>query len=449
MVSRMRQVIRFWTVWIALVCLFCLPGSAVTGEPVVEPAEPASERAGDGVTRSSRDGAGLVGKPAPAISLEAMIGPHDVRDLNGRTRAEKVVVLEFWATWCVPCVRSIPHWNSVVDAYGDKGVEFISISDEQRDIVERFLRKRPIRGLVGLDHDRSMFRDYAIGPIPRTVVVDRTGRVATLLGPDELTSTVLDAVLAGQPVDLPGVGGEKDPIAPPRASSPSPPPAAELPRLVDPTAAVQIVIGPAHATSTMVWTPGSIYADTRIDVQTLIERLCRLRSSAWVRWELPIPTDELRCIAKVPSPDPDMLERLAVSALAASLNLDIRREQVETDVYTLTIPDGPGPDLQPVVTRPQGHHGMHQTAVDGLLFGTNRHFEGLVEALETRLGHPVIDETGLFGKWNWGLSFDSGDIESLITGAREQLGLLLTPQRRIIEMVVIRRALPDNVVSEP
>ena len=96
---------------------------------------------------SAQDDALLtIGSKAPALDVE-----HWVQNGNGKfkpvTKFEsgKVYVVEFWATWCGPCIASMPHLAETQKEYAEKGVQLISISDEDLETVETFL-KREIAG---------------------------------------------------------------------------------------------------------------------------------------------------------------------------------------------------------------------------------------------------------------------------------------------------------------
>src|SRR6185503_11931309 len=103
-----------------------------------------------------------VGKPAPELGLEQVLQAPAGTEASWEKLKGKVVVLEFWATWCAPCIAAIPHLNELADHFKGKPVQFIAITDEQNKVIEAFLKKRAMRAWIGLDTDKSMFKAYSI-----------------------------------------------------------------------------------------------------------------------------------------------------------------------------------------------------------------------------------------------------------------------------------------------
>ena len=127
-----------------------------------------------GCTTVQVDDGSMVGQKAPEFTLPDLEGrPVSLSKYQG-----KVVVLDFWASWCAPCVQELPAFQSLQERYGDKGLEMVgvNVSDENPDVAG-FLRGRKIRytNLVG---DEKMQELY--GPIvgfPTTFVIDRQGMI--------------------------------------------------------------------------------------------------------------------------------------------------------------------------------------------------------------------------------------------------------------------------------
>ena len=117
------------------------------------------------------------GDQAPALAIEETLGDLVEGDADWATLEGKATVLEFWATWCAPCVQVIPHLNVLADDLPADDIRFISVTDEAEEVVAPFLESIPISGVVGLDLDRSVFRDYGVLAILTTFLVDKEGVV--------------------------------------------------------------------------------------------------------------------------------------------------------------------------------------------------------------------------------------------------------------------------------
>ena len=113
--------------------------------------------------------------PAPSFTL---------RDLNGKTVSlsdfkGKVVVLDFWATWCPPCVKEIPHFIELYEQYKDKGFVMVGISVDREgvSVVKSFAGKHRINYPI-LMTDGQVDKAYGgITAIPTTFVIDRAGNI--------------------------------------------------------------------------------------------------------------------------------------------------------------------------------------------------------------------------------------------------------------------------------
>jgi thiol-disulfide isomerase/thioredoxin len=142
----------------------------------------------------------LLGKQAPKFEITSLDGkPVSLEALKG-----KVVVLDFWATWCGPCVAALPKITETTAKYQDKGVVFYAVNQqEEPSIIKEFLAAEKLKVPVALDADGAVGAAFAVQGIPQTVVIDKQGKVQVVhvgAGPDigDELAKELDAVLAGK-----------------------------------------------------------------------------------------------------------------------------------------------------------------------------------------------------------------------------------------------------------
>ncbi len=152
-----------------------------------------------------------IGTRVPPLDFEVSLQGPEVSDLTAAGLADKVTLLEFWATWCGPCLKSMPHLAELEKALAGDAFQFVLITDEERPVVERFLAKRELPGAVVLDADRSVFEAFDVRAIPRTIIVDRKGVIVFDGHPMNVTREMLEQIHAGdyvQPVATATPAGE-------------------------------------------------------------------------------------------------------------------------------------------------------------------------------------------------------------------------------------------------
>ncbi|MEL6795988.1 MAG: redoxin domain-containing protein, partial [Planctomycetota bacterium] len=124
----------------------------------------------------------MLGAPAPTIDLEALENaPADLgmtaEEITWDALAGKTVVLEFWATWCGPCIAAIPHLNELAESYVDADdVIFLSVTAEPVELVNEFRAKREMKSWIGHDLDRDTLDAFDVRGIPSTILI-HDGRV--------------------------------------------------------------------------------------------------------------------------------------------------------------------------------------------------------------------------------------------------------------------------------
>jgi len=164
----------------------------------VDPKFVAADAAGQG--RSAGTESALVGQPAPNFTLNLLDGKKfRLSDYEG-----KIVVLDFWATWCGPCIQVMPVLERIVAAHKKDNVILVAVNlQETPSRIKSTLERLQLNPLVALDIDGVVAAKYAAVAIPQTVIVGRDGSVARLFvggGPQyaDQIQDALNELLAGE-----------------------------------------------------------------------------------------------------------------------------------------------------------------------------------------------------------------------------------------------------------
>jgi len=143
----------------------------------------------------------MIGKPAPALSGKDMAGNAlHLSDFAGR-----VVVLDFWATWCRGCVPGLLRLQKLTDKYAGQSVSVIGINLDESGSEGRvagFLENRNIRFQQAVEVDSKVLQAYRVSGLPHTVLIDKDGMIRAIyvgLLPQKKLSLQIDHMLQDGP----------------------------------------------------------------------------------------------------------------------------------------------------------------------------------------------------------------------------------------------------------
>jgi thiol-disulfide isomerase/thioredoxin len=124
----------------------------------------------------------MTGKPAPEFAVSDLKGTHlALSDWKGR-----IVLLDFWATWCGPCREDAPALETLYRSYGRNDLVIVGVSvNEARETVERFLIQHPHSYPTVLSLENEFMPPYRIYSLPTYIVIDRHGLVSTAVHGDQ------------------------------------------------------------------------------------------------------------------------------------------------------------------------------------------------------------------------------------------------------------------------
>ena len=136
-----------------------------------------------------------IGSLVPNFNINILtkggIVKKNINDYRG-----KVVILEFWATFCGPCLPAMDHLAKLQSKF-QKDLEVINITDEERWKVVSFLKKRPTFLAIGLDTDKSINQMFYHQLMPHTIIIDPQGYIKAITSPEEVTEEVIYLAKSG------------------------------------------------------------------------------------------------------------------------------------------------------------------------------------------------------------------------------------------------------------
>jgi uncharacterized protein (TIGR03435 family) len=336
------------------------------------------------------------------------------------------MLLEFWATWCGPCVQNVPHLNQLAEQFEARGLQFLSITPEEASTVQRFLQTHTLRGIVALDPGQAMLKLYGAGT-PTTVLIDRSGRVVRKVHPSQITAAVLEDLVSDRPVQLSAI---RDDMYPPQGGGPF------GENESDASTIVKLTVLPSTKRGGFSSGYNPAKDSTAERVKTEGETLPSLLAFAYdLRPQQLVVSKYFQggyyaVDAWVPDGQGPLLKPLVRNALEAAIGYQTHINKKQFDILV----------LEGLPGKLQAAQGVSIQNEKGLISADGWPLSQLANDLEQALKRPVLIDHIPSGHFQWHLQWKADEPQDLEKALSEQLGLRLRPERRLLPVLIVDTA---------
>lgn len=142
------------------------------------------------------------------IGLGDKISSFEVIDLKTdktkkfESNSGKIILIDFWATWCGPCIAGMPHLESLQKTFPSE-LLVLAVSDESPERIKKFMVNRPFDFSFVIDQQETLVKYFPHRIIPHSVLLDKNGEVIAITSPDQITEKTIRDLLEGEKPILP------------------------------------------------------------------------------------------------------------------------------------------------------------------------------------------------------------------------------------------------------
>jgi uncharacterized protein (TIGR03435 family) len=307
--------------------------------------------------------------------------------------------------------------------FAGQPIRFLTVASDTKDRVKKYFAEKGIALQTFVQGEGYATSElFGVTAIPATAVIDREGRVVGVTAGENVTPDVLRKLLAGEKVELPGFARQEDLTWDQD----------EITWQDGVLPDFQVVIKPLQVSHTgTMYKPGSNRVSGDGAPVQLMYQLAWQTDARHLDSRVKFPTGSYRFAAVVPKGREAELFPSLQDALQRTFGIRARWEEQERDVFVLTR---------------EGSTELHESTVEptfmfmrGKITMKKQPTAKLAETLPNWLGKPVVDETGLKGLYDFDLEYRDDSPKMLTDGLKEKYGLVVTPTRRKVSMLVVQK----------
>ena len=365
-----------------------------------------------------------VGDNLPNYQLKSVVN-YKTDSLNFKDTKGKILIIEFWGTWCSPRIPALQHLDEIRNKFPDD-VFVVGISDDSKERLTKFLTKRAVNIPLASETDLKLNGMFPFNVVPHTIIVDKNGKIIAITSPNEITEEKIREIIVG-----------KNPTFKPKQDK-------EFDSRIDYFGADESTDYSITQKAFIQGFPSfstrgkGVFKDRRISCVNLspqsILQLAFKKSSETTIVNLPkekksfLP-ENLYCFdIIVKDSDKANLYKIMQAEAMKLLGMKANIEKRTVDVYVLQ-------KVADILKESTKKEPSGESSGKGIK-SENLEMDFLVNFLANNLQKPVVDETNLKGKYDINFEYAEEDPNSL-KKALESLGLRISKEKREVEMLII------------